>query len=453
MYCWKGSFKMIQLQVLNKVLQDRSLAILENNGIDHEYFTDYFDEFEFIAEHSAKYGNIPDDETILEHFPGFEFFEIRETDEYLIDKLKEEHLYNSLVPILTEAAEDIQIDSNVAIANILPKLEELFNRSKFVGGLDIAKYAGDRLEWAKKIAQHEGERLGISTGFELLDDVLGGLLPGEDLVVIMARPGQGKSWTIDKMLATAWQNGESVLLYSGEMSEMQVGARIDTLLSNVSINSITKGIWNGAQLEKYEQHIQAMTEAENPLVVVTPFMIGGKNLTPAMLDSMISKYKPTVVGIDQLSLMNESYPSREQKRIQYANITMDLYKISAKYGIPIILNVQAGRSAKNDGNGTIELEHIAESDGVGQNASRVIAMQRDEKSGILQLSVVKNRYGEDRKIIEYMWDVETGTYSLIGFKEEGEEDESKAQSPLRAKATKATTRLRNKVSREGVEAF
>lgn len=443
---------MIQLQVLNKVLEEKSLSILENNGIDQEYFTDYLDEFIFIQSHFSNYGRVPDDETILDHFPGFEFFEIGETDEYLIDKLKEEHLYNSLVPILTEAAEDIQVDSNVAIANIIPKLEELFNRSKFIGGLDIARNANLRLDWANSIRNHEGERLGISTGFELLDDVLGGLLPGEDLVVIMARPGQGKSWTIDKMLATAWKNGHDVLLYSGEMSEMQVGARIDTIISNVSINSITKGIWNEHQFEKYEDHIQAMTEAENSLVVVTPFMIGGKNLTPAILDSMISKYKPSVVGIDQLSLMSESYPSREQKRIQYANITMDLYKISAKYGIPIVLNVQAGRSAKTEGAESLELEHIAESDGVGQNASRVIAMKRDEKSGILELSVVKNRYGEDRKIIEYMWDVETGTYTLIGFKEEGE-SESGQSSTLKAKASRSTSNLRNKVTREGVEAF
>lgn len=443
---------MIQLQVLNKVLVDKSLSILENNGIDQDYFTDYLDEYRFIQGHFSKYGRVPDDETILDHFPGFEFFEIGETDEYLIDKLKEEHLYNSLVPILTEAAEDIQIDSNVAIANIIPKLEELFNRSKFVGGLDIARNANLRLDWANSIRSHDGERLGISTGFELLDDVLGGLLPGEDLVVIMARPGQGKSWTIDKMLATAWKSGHDVLLYSGEMSEMQVGARIDTILSNVSINSITKGIWNDHQFEKYEDHIQAMTEASNSLVVVTPFMIGGKNLTPAILDSMISKYRPSVVGIDQLSLMSESYPSREQKRIQYANITMDLYKISAKYGIPIVLNVQAGRSAKTEGAEHLELEHIAESDGVGQNASRVIAMRRDEKSGILELSVVKNRYGEDRKIIEYMWDVETGEYTLIGFKEEGEDGGSES-SPLKAKASKSTSKLRSKVTREGVEAF
>lgn len=443
---------MIQLQVLNKVLQDKSLSVLDSNGIDHEYFTDYYDEFEFIFDHYATYGTIPDDETVLDHFPGFEFFEIGETDEYLINKLKEEHLYNELVPILTEAAEDIQIDSNVAVANLLPKLEELFNRSKFVGGLDIAKYAGERLEWAKKIARHEGELLGVPTGFELLDDVLGGLLPGEDLVVIVARPGQGKSWTIDKMLATAWQQGENVLLYSGEMSEMQVGARIDTLISNVSINSITKGIWNDTQMERYEDHIQAMTEAENSLVVVTPFMIGGKNMTPAILDSMIQKYRPTVVGIDQLSLMAESVPSREQKRIQYANITMDLYKLSAKHGIPIVLNVQAGRSAKDGQTQEIQLEHIAESDGVGQNASRVIAMKREEKSGILQLSVVKNRYGEDGKVIEYMWDIETGTYTLIGFKEE-DEDSDKEASPLRQKAERSSSRLKARVSRKGVEAF
>ena len=95
---------MIQLQVLNKVLQDRTMSVLENNGINHEYFTDYLDEFEFIVNHYHKYGSVPDDETILDHFPGFEFFDIGETDEYLIDKRKEEHLYNSLVPILTEAA-------------------------------------------------------------------------------------------------------------------------------------------------------------------------------------------------------------------------------------------------------------------------------------------------------------------------------------------------------------
>ena len=386
---------MIQLQVLNKVLQDKSLSLLNNNGITSEYFSDYGPEYEFIINHFKEYGNVPDDETVLEHFPGFELLNILETDQYLVDKIREEHLYDALVPILTQAAEDMQTDSSVAVSNILPKLENLIQKSKFVGGVDLTKGAYDRFNWAMDIADKAGDLLGVPTGFELLDDVLGGMLPGEELIVIVGRPGQGKSWTLDKMMVSAWQNEQSVLLYSGEMSEMQVGARIDTLLSNVNISSITKGVWTDRELERYEDHIEVMQESKTPLVVVTPMMIGGRNMTPALLDSMIQKYKPKVVGIDQLSLMNESIPSREQKRIQYANITMDLYKLSAKYSIPIVLNVQAGRAAKESANDTIQLEHIAESDAVGQNASRVITMQRDEANGILRLSVVKNRYGED----------------------------------------------------------
>jgi hypothetical protein len=158
------------------------------------------------------------------------------------------------------------------------------------------------------------------------------------------------------------------------------------------------------------------------------------------------------VGIDQLSLMNESINSREQKRIQYANITMDLYKLSAKYGIPIVLNVQAGRAAKDSGADVIQLEHIAESDGVGQNASRVITMQRDEANGILRLSVVKNRYGEDNKTIEYIWDVTSGTYTLIGYKSDDDNGEE-SSSPVNLKARQSSRKLQNQVSREGVEAF
>lgn len=444
---------MIQLQVLNKVLQDKSLSLLNNNGITSEYFSDYSPEYEFIINHFKEYGNVPDDETVLEHFPGFELLNILESDQYLVDKIREEHLYDALVPILTQAAEDMQTDSSVAVSNILPKLENLIQKSKFVGGVDLTKGAYDRFNWAMDIVDKAGDLLGVPTGFELLDDVLGGMLPGEELIVIVGRPGQGKSWTLDKMMVSAWQNEQSVLLYSGEMSEMQVGARIDTLLSNVNINSITKGVWTDKELERYEDHIEVMQGSKTPLVVVTPMMIGGRNMTPALLDSMIQKYKPKVVGIDQLSLMNESIPSREQKRIQYANITMDLYKLSTKYGIPIVLNVQAGRAAKESNNDTIQLEHIAESDAVGQNASRVITMQRDEANGILRLSVVKNRYGEDNKTIEYMWDVTTGTYTLIGFKNDDEEEDSSSSSPVTLKARNFSSRLQKQVSREGVEAF
>lgn len=446
---------MIQLQILNKVIADKDLAILDANGIDHQYFSEYGEEYQFILEHRQRYGNIPDDESMIEKFNGFQLLDVHESELYLVEKLREEHMYNAMVPILQQAAEDMQIDSNEAISKLMPQVERLMQQAQFIGGVDIAKMAGKRLEWAKEIKNHEGDLLGISTGFELLDEILGGLLPGEDLIVVVGRPGDGKSWTIDKMISTAWELGNDVLLYSGEMSENQVGARIDTLISNVSINSITQGKWNEATFDKYEDHISMMEESGNELIVVTPKMLGGRQMTPALLDSMISRYKPKVVGIDQLSLMNESIPSREQTRIKYANISKDLYELSAKHGIPIILNAQASRSSKDSATGNIELEHIAESDGVGQNASRVITMTRDDANNILQLTVAKNRYGEENKTIEYIWDLETGGYTLIGFKDEDEDGDVETANPnsLKAKARQSTKKLQGRVSREGVEAF
>ena len=454
---------MIQLQVLNKVLMDQDMSVIDENGLGLKHFTEYTEEFKFISEHYSRYGNTPDVESVLEQFSGFSVLNVRESHLYLVEKLREEYLYNSMVPILNKAAEEMQVDSTVAVSNLLPKVQELLEANQFIGGVNIAKHADKRLEWVESIKNKEGELLGIPTGFDLLDDVLSGMLPGEDLIAIVARPGEGKSWTIDKMIGNAWQLGHDVLLYSGEMSENQVGSRIDTLISNISINSITKGIWNDNTFEQYKDHIQLMTESKAALNVVTPYMLGGRNMTVPLLESMIRKFKPAVVGVDQLSLVDDTIGPREQKRVQYANITAELYKLSAKYKIPIILNVQAGRSSKDSASG-IQLEHIAESDGVGQNASRVIAIKQEADS--FQLSVVKNRYGDDKKTIEYMWDVDTGTYTLIGYKDEEDEEEgyhSRSERPgkgnvsqensLQRKSRRASREIQRKVSREGIEAF
>ena len=69
---------------------------------------------------------------------------------------------------------------------------------------------------------------------------------------------------------------------------------------------------------------------------------------------------------------------------------MDLFTLSTKYNIPIVLLVQVNRQG-NENRGGPQLENIAESDAVAQNATRVITLK---KEGItLTLNVVKNRYG------------------------------------------------------------
>lgn len=62
---------MVELQVLSKVLNDKSVSILELNNITPDYFITYPDEYQFIMEHYQKYGNVPDKETFIHKFPDF----------------------------------------------------------------------------------------------------------------------------------------------------------------------------------------------------------------------------------------------------------------------------------------------------------------------------------------------------------------------------------------------
>lgn len=97
-------------------------------------------------------------------------------------------------------------------------------------------------------------------------------------------------------------------------------------------------------------------------------------------------------------------------RQTYNNISMDLFSLSTKYKIPIILLVQSNRAGgqEQDGPG---LENIAESDAVAQNATRVISMRKE--NNILTLKVVKNRYGDSNMIQRYEVDYGINKYKPI----------------------------------------
>ena len=89
---------------------------------------------------------------------------------------------------------------------------------------------------------------------------------------------------------------------------------------------------------------------------------------------------------------------------------MDLFTLSCKYNVPIILAAQSNRQGGENKDGPA-LENIAESDAVAQNATRVIGMKNE--SGILTLSILKNRYGDNKLLQKYDVDYGSNKYKPI----------------------------------------
>lgn len=405
---------MIELQVLNRVLKTKSLALLKNNGITVDYFVTYSNEARFIYEHYEKYGVVPDVETFLDKFPDFDLFEVRETDQYLIETLKEQHLYNEMVPFINRMNDLVTEDSQKAMDYAKKKLEYLSTLIvSFIPGHDIIKGAVERGNEYKKRLEIKG-LLGITTGIPEFDEVTHGWLPGEDFIVIVGRTNEGKTWVLLFFLVAAWKSGKRVLLYSGEMPKDIVGFRFDTLNEHFSHSALMSGspdLGDSRKPEDYIEYVNNISKDPNlpPFIVVTPKDLGGKRLDAPTLEMLIEQYKPDIVGIDQLSLMSDYRAERGQpERIRYTHIAEDLYAISEKYGIPILSPSQANRETakKSDDEAAPELHEISESDGVGQNATRVISMR--QLGSTLKLSIKKNRYGKKNYELLLLWDIDKG---------------------------------------------
>lgn len=411
---------MIELQIINKILKDKSLDITISNGIDSSYFSTYTEEFKYIEEHYGKYGVIPDRETFGAKYSEFDFINVGENERYLVEALREQNTYTKLVPVIQKSADMLQSDSIEAVNYLKNKIEPIIKTAVAISGVDIIKKSGER--WEEYLRRKEvGGLLGISTGMKELDDLLHGWLPGEEVATIVGRTNEGKSWILLYFLMEAWKQGKKVLLYSGEMSELICGYRFDTLhkhFSNRGLMSGSEDLGMEQNDEDYGDYLEKLANDETPFIVVTPKMLGNKRPTVQTLNMLIEKYSPDIVGIDQISLMEDYRMQKgDPTRIQLAHISEDLFISSEKYKIPFLVDAQGNRKSvsKKKDTETIEkapeLDEISESDAIAQNSSRVISIKQTAAG--LRMAIRKNRYGQNNVDFLYFWDINCGIFRYI----------------------------------------
>lgn len=240
-----------------------------------------------------------------------------------------------------------------------------------------------------------------------------------------------KVWIAEFFGTMAWEAGYKILHYSGEMSVEMVGFRFDTLHKHFSNMGLLNGSGvlgkkagtDGGQLlrKDYEDYITQLS-TKSGYVIVTPDDFGGRKPTVGELETLAKKIDADMIIIDQLSLMTDQRRA-DTPRIAYNNISEDAFMMSKRLGKPVLMLAQANREAvKNKKKGQApELHDLAESDGVGQNATRVIALSVID--GILKLSMKKNRYGINNKDVMVMWDINNGYIKPLLENKDGEKDE------------------------------
>ena len=396
---------MVCMQIINKVLKSKNLDIIIKNDLTEAHFIGFEDQYNFIMNHYRKYGNVPDIATFLSEFEDFEIMDVAESDEYLLDTCYEEFLYAKLVPILQESA---SILTNKTSDEALDYLKSHISTMVPEGqgnAVNIIKQALLRGESYKRKRDSDTPWM-ISTGFEALDQHIGGFAREEEFVVVVARTNQGKSWVVSKMAEHMWSLGLNVGYISPEMSADAIGYRFDTLHAHFSNSSLYKG----EDVEGYLDYLEELSQStKNDFFVATPIDFNRK-ITVTKLRNFILEHNLGVLVIDGITyLTDEKYKRGDNKTTSLTNISEDLMQLSCETKIPIIAVVQANRGAVGpDNNGTPELETIRDSDGIAHNATKVISIK--QSNGHLILSVKKNRNGAVNVDAVYTWDIDRGIF-------------------------------------------
>lgn len=406
---------MISNQVINYILDTKDTSLIVLNNLTDKYFSDYKKEFDFILDHLNKYGNIPDKETFVNAFPNFDLVKVSETPNYLIEELFKEYQTSKLAQTFNSVRK-LLIDGDVDKAvNLYQKAYEEINTSVALNTVDILKDTSRYEAYEERTTNFD--KYYIRTGFPELDAILGGWDREEELAVIIARTNKGKSWINLKMALAAAEQGLTVGIYSGEMSERKVGYRIDTLLQHIPNSALIHG--SISVRDDYKTYIENLpNRLKGSIKVLTPKMINGSAGVNA-LRAFIEKDKLDILFIDQHSLLEDDRGAKNPVE-RASNISKDLKNLQVLKRIPIIAVSQQNRTKNDDDSDTIDTTQIAQSDRIGQDATVIIGITRDKKdSSLLTLHLVKSRDSAVGNKLTYRTDFNTGTFDFIKEKDDG----------------------------------
>ena len=244
--------------------------------------------------------------------------------------------------------------------------------------------------------EHQGEPLGIPTGFVDLDKLLGGL-QRSDMIIIAARPGVGKtSMLLSIALSAARKYKQKVGIFSLEMSNEQLVQRLVSSETGIDSQRLRMG-----ELEENEwpKFVEAAGHLSDTMIFIddTPGLSALQLRTKAR--RLHAEYGLDLIMVDYLQLMSGDF--RSENRVQEISyISRSLKGLARELNVPLVAASQLSRAVEQRHDKKPILSDLRDSGAIEQDADVVIFLYRDELynpdtelKNIADVMVSKHRHG------------------------------------------------------------
>jgi len=274
----------------------------------------------------------------------------------------------------------------------------------------VGELLGDVVNELQTRSMERRQITGVPTGFTKLDEISAGLQP-ENLIVVAARPGVGKtSWAINVATHAALDHGIPVLIFSLEMSKFELMERMLAGEARIDSSRMRRGM---IEYGDWKSHIYPAADR----LTKAPILIDD-SAAPNILELRAKarrfrgnpKYFPassdgrTPLGlmvVDYLQLARGLGGRREESRErEIAEISRGLKALAKDLRIPIIAVSQLNRGLERREDKRPQLSDLRESGAIEQDADMILFIHREEMYGTegaernkAELIIGKNRHG------------------------------------------------------------
>ncbi len=260
--------------------------------------------------------------------------------------------------------------------------------------------------------QKSGNKMpGIPTGFIDLDRKLGGL-QRSDMIVLAARPGMGKTAFALNIGMNAAMNGNSVMVFSMEMSSLQLGQRLLSMKARVPLADIKNG---DIDTEDWMSIDKAMGDLYDKNLAFDE----STQLSILEMKNKCRRFKMKrgldLVIIDYLQLMKLPGYSVDSREKEISALTRSIKLMAKELDCAVILLSQLSRDSERSNKKQPQLHHLRDSGAIEQDADIVIFLKRNsyyqdeddsadtmEEDNICEVNIAKHRNGPTGSI-ELVW--------------------------------------------------
>ena len=232
-------------------------------------------------------------------------------------------------------------------------------------------------EFEQELDEAEGVPLSSSgqmSGLSLFDGMCGGVT-GNQLIIIAARTGMGKTATLCTMaVGLSALSGEACYIHSAEMSKRQLSVRTISMMAEVDTKKLRKNGLSPAEWDRY-------STARNMLANSPIFVDDSKRPSPGYIRRTAQRVRSQYGGlssiwVDYIGLMAADRPTDNEVN-DLGRIAQDLKDLSGELNVPIFLLCQLNRAAESRDNKRPVLADLRQSGKIEEAADIVIGLYRE----------------------------------------------------------------------------